>query len=102
MIVVYAQLLQNFKVQFVSMNDDRSEIEFDLIGVDAAIANAVRRILLAEVLTHYFTQHDLTHRQIPTMAIEQCFIFDNTSIIPDELLSHRLGLIPLKVYIAQL
>jgi hypothetical protein len=26
-----------------------SEIEFDMIGIDAAIANAIRRILLAEV-----------------------------------------------------
>ena len=53
---------------------------FSLIGVDASIANAFRRILLAE---------------IPTLAIEDVFVGCNTSIIQDEVLAHRLGLIPL-------
>jgi len=56
------------------------DAEFSLIGIDAAIANAFRRILIAEV---------------PTLAIEDVFIFNNTSIIQDEVLAHRLGLIPL-------
>ncbi|XP_065918327.1 DNA-directed RNA polymerases I and III subunit RPAC1-like isoform X2 [Dysidea avara] len=51
-----------------------------MIGVDASISNAIRRILLAEV---------------PTMAIEKVFMYDNTSIIQDEVLAHRLGLIPI-------
>jgi DNA-directed RNA polymerase I and III subunit RPAC1 len=51
-------------------------------GVGPAIANAFRRILLAEV---------------PTMAIEKVFVVNNTSVIPDEVLSHRLGLVPLRV-----
>lgn len=29
------------------------------------------------------------------MAIETVFVMNNTSIIPDEVLSHRLGLIPI-------
>lgn len=37
-----------------------------MIGIDPAIANALRRILIAEV---------------PTVAIEHVFIVDNTSII---------------------
>ena len=56
-------------------------MEFDLVGVDASIANAFRRILIAEV---------------PTMAIETVYVFNNTSVIQDEVLSHRLGLIPIK------
>ena len=36
-----------FKVQMVSWNEE--DMEFDMIGVDAAISNAFRRILLAEV-----------------------------------------------------
>ncbi|XP_051937090.1 DNA-directed RNA polymerases I and III subunit RPAC1 [Hippocampus zosterae] len=56
-------------------------MEFDMVGVDAAIANAFRRILLAEV---------------PTMAIEKVFIYNNTSIVQDEVLAQRLGLIPIK------
>jgi DNA-directed RNA polymerase I and III subunit RPAC1 len=57
-------------------------MEFDLIGVDAAIANALRRMMLAEV---------------PTVAIETVWFADNTSIIQDEVLAHRIGLIPLKI-----
>lgn len=35
--------------------------------------------------------------QLPTMAIEKVFIANNTSLIQDEVLAHRLGLVPLKV-----
>lgn len=56
-------------------------MEFDLIGIDASIANAYRRIMMAEV---------------PTVAIETVFIQDNTSVIPDEILAHRIGLLPIK------
>jgi DNA-directed RNA polymerase I and III subunit RPAC1 len=55
---------------------------FDLIGVEPPLANALRRILISE---------------IPTMAIEIVNMYQNTSIIPDEVLSHRIGLIPLLV-----
>ncbi|KAJ2337648.1 DNA-directed RNA polymerase core subunit rpc40 [Coemansia sp. RSA 2681] len=57
-----------------------TEIEFDLIGVDASIANAMRRILLAE---------------IPTMAIETVYMINNTGVVQDEILAHRLGLVPI-------
>ncbi len=29
------------------------------------------------------------------MAVETCYILNNTSLIPDETLAHRLGLVPL-------
>ncbi len=51
------------------------------MGVDASIANAFRRILLAEVAT---------------VAIEHVFVYQNTSIVQDEVLAQRLGLVPLK------
>ena len=41
-------------------------MEFDLINTDPAIANALRRILIAEV---------------PTMAFERVYFVNNTSII---------------------
>jgi len=34
---------------------------------------------------------------VATVAIETVHIEDNTSIIPDDILAHRLGLIPLKI-----
>lgn len=55
---------------------------FDLKGVDTSIANAFRRIMLAEV---------------PCVAIESVTFMNNTSIIQDEVLAHRLGLVPLMV-----
>ena len=73
------QFEKNFKIDMIKMSHD--ELEFDMVGVDASIANAFRRILLSEV---------------PTMAIEKVFIYNNTSIIQDEVLAHRLGLIPIK------
>ncbi|XP_053314941.1 DNA-directed RNA polymerases I and III subunit RPAC1 [Spea bombifrons] len=70
---------KNFRVDVIKMEDD--VLEFDMVGIDAAIANAFRRILLAEV---------------PTMAVEKVFVYNNTSIIQDEILAHRLGLIPIR------
>lgn len=45
----------------------RDELEFDMKGIDPAIVNAIRRIMIAEV---------------PTVAIEHVFFIDNTSIVP--------------------
>jgi DNA-directed RNA polymerases I and III subunit RPAC1 len=70
---------KQFKVQF--HKNEQFDAAFSLIGIDASIANAFRRILIAE---------------IPTLAIETVWIENNTSVIHDEVLSHRLGLIPFK------
>jgi len=78
----FEKFKSNFKINVIRFDEKEREMEFDMIGVDAAIANAVRRILLAEV---------------PTMAIEKAFIYNNTSVMQDEVLAHRLGLIPLDV-----
>lgn len=69
----------SFSVKF--HHNEALDASFSLIGIDAAIANAFRRIMIAE---------------IPTLAIEYVFVKNNTSIIQDEVLAHRLGLIPLK------
>jgi DNA-directed RNA polymerase I and III subunit RPAC1 len=69
---------QTFNVTFHSHSPN--DTQFSLTSLDTSIANAFRRILLAE---------------IPTLAIEDVFIYQNTSIIQDEVLAHRLGLIPL-------
>lgn len=68
------------KIDIQSVSED--EIIFELAGVDASIANALRRIILAEV---------------PTVAIENVWIITNSGIIQDEVLAHRVGLVPIKV-----
>lgn len=37
----------NFRLEVIRLNED--DMEFDMIGIDAALANALRRILIAEV-----------------------------------------------------
>ena len=60
----------------VDLSHADEELVFDLMAVDASLANAFRRILIAEV---------------PTMAIEKVYIQENSSIIQGEVLAHRLG-----------
>ena len=72
---------RGLKVSIASESADGRDLVFDMSGVEAPVANALRRILLAEV---------------PTMAIDMVYVFKNTGIIQDEVLSHRLGLVPLR------
>lgn len=46
--------LQNFRIDVVHL--DENSMEFDMVGIDAAIANAFRRILLSEVTFLLFNQ----------------------------------------------
>ena len=84
---IVRNFMKRFKVENIQwlLNEkkvkDPMSLEFDMIGVDPGFANAIRRILISDV---------------PSMAIEKVFIYNNTSIVQDEILSHRLGLIPLK------
>ncbi len=58
-----------------------SRAQFVLSGVSPAFANALRRSMMAEV---------------PSLAIDDVNIYENTSVLYDEALALRLGLIPLK------
>uniref|UniRef100_A0A182J1L4 DNA-directed RNA polymerases I and III subunit RPAC1 n=1 Tax=Anopheles atroparvus TaxID=41427 RepID=A0A182J1L4_ANOAO len=69
------------QLQIVVVRYEQNDLEFDMIGVSPAVANVFRRLMLSEV---------------PSMAIEKVHIYNNTSIIQDEVLAHRLGLIPLR------
>lgn len=56
-------------------------MQFIVQGVDVPFMNALRRIVLAEV---------------PCMAIDEVVVIENSSLLKDEVLAHRLGLIPIK------
>ena len=60
---------------------DETVAQFTLSGATPAFANTLRRTMIGEV---------------PTLAIEDVRIFDNTSVLFDEILAHRIGLIPIK------
>ena len=67
---------KNFKCKNVKIKDNGNLLEFELIGIDAAIANAFRRILMSEVAT---------------MAVKTVYFHDNTSIITGRSIGASVG-----------
>ena len=63
------------------ISKDSEKISIKLKGVPLQYANALRRVCL---------------NGVPVFAIDTVDIIQNTSVLPDEGLAHRLGLIPLK------
>jgi DNA-directed RNA polymerase II subunit RPB3 len=69
---------RNPTISNVEITDD--SIKFTLTKTDASMANALRRVMMAEV---------------PTMAIDKVEFMQNTTVLHDDFLAHRLGLVPL-------
>jgi DNA-directed RNA polymerase II subunit RPB3 len=67
------------KLEVSNVGDD--VVEFTVTGTDTSAANALRRCMMAEV---------------PVLAINDVNIFENSSVLHDEFISHRLGLVPLR------
>ena len=67
------------KVEILSLAPH--EIKFILSETDTSMANALRRIMIGEV---------------PTLAIDLVEFHENTTVLNDEYIAHRLGLIPLR------
>ncbi len=63
------------------LEESGNSVTLQLEGIDRSYANAVRRFSIAEV---------------PVMAIDDVVILENSSVVYDEILAHRLGMIPIK------
>src|SRR5206468_2820397 len=61
------------------LSKEQETLRFVLSDVSPAFANALRRIMISE---------------IPVMAIDDVMILENNSVMYDEILAHRLGLVP--------
>ncbi|MBS3100859.1 DNA-directed RNA polymerase subunit D [Candidatus Woesearchaeota archaeon] len=69
------------EIRVLENSKEQGKISFILKDSNPVYANTLRRIMIDEV---------------PTMAIEDIEFVKNNSILYDEIIAHRLGLIPLK------
>ncbi len=67
------------KIEILEKND--TNLRLIVRDADVPLMNALRRLALAEV---------------PCMAIEEVVMIENSSILQDEIIAHRLGLTPLR------
>ncbi len=63
------------------LQKDETNFRIVVKDADVPLMNALRRAALAEV---------------PNMAIDEVVMIENSSILQDEMIAHRLGLVPLK------
>lgn len=67
------------EIKVIHKNDFHARLVIE--GFDSAFMNSLRRVILAEV---------------PSMAVDEVVVIENSSMLHDEILAHRLGLVPLK------
>ncbi len=68
-------------MKFTIIEDSPNFLKLLIEEAEPQIVNALRRLILADV---------------PTMAIDDVYVYENSSSFWDEYITHRLGLIPLK------
>lgn len=69
------------QVEIKVLEKDETHIRMSIRGVDVPFMNTLRRIVVSEV---------------PSMAIDDVVVIENSSVLQNEIIAHRLGLIPLK------
>ena len=69
-----------FKLEIEVINKDSQNAQIIIRDSSVPFVNMLRRIILIEV---------------PSMAIDEVVVIDNSSVLQDETIAHRLGLIPL-------
>lgn len=62
---------------------DINELVIEFVDSNEAFMNALRRVILAD---------------IPSMAIEDIVFYENSGVMENEIVAHRVGLIPLTSY----
>ncbi|MBT0159890.1 DNA-directed RNA polymerase subunit D [Candidatus Bathyarchaeota archaeon A05DMB-2] len=78
-ILTIVECPRQVKIEVLEKND--TNLRLVIKEADVPFMNALRRIALAEV---------------PSMAIDEVVMIENSSILQDEIIAHRLGLTPLK------
>ena len=73
--------MPDIKPKLTLLKLDNNNVEFMLEGVTPAIANSLRRAIVSEV---------------PTLAIDEVVFLENNTVLFDEIIAHRLALIPLR------
>ena len=71
---------EEYKMKIKILEKNEQKLTFELTESNETFANTLRRIMISEV---------------PTMAIDEINFFANDSALYDEVLAHRIGLIPL-------
>ena len=67
------------KLKIIEQTENK--VKFNIKEINTQLANALRRTIISG---------------IPVLAIENVNFYNNSSIMSDEVLAHRMGLIPLK------
>jgi len=68
-------------MKFEVKSKSSNEVKFRVSGIDASLANSLRRTILTEV---------------PVLAIDEVVFFDNDSPTSDEILAHSLAMVPIR------
>lgn len=77
-------ILVSTSIDVIEKSDQRIVVRFN--NIPRQYINSLRRLAISEV---------------PTLAIDDVVILENSSVVHDEAVAHRLGLIPLKTDLAR-